>query len=139
MAEIFGAVASGAGLASLAIQLLESAHKLQNFYQACRNAPETVRDLAFELETMSLSLRHLERHRLEDDVDAELMIRCIRTCQSRTSRITALIRKMDRRLQSLRGFGKLYAAFKEPEMDKMLEELEHAKSAMNLAYLSYCQ
>lgn len=51
MAEIFAAVASGAGLMSLAIQLLESSQKLKDFYNASKDAPQTVADLSFELET----------------------------------------------------------------------------------------
>lgn len=54
MAEIFGAVASGAGLVSLSMQLLESSQKLKGFYDSCRDAPETVRQLYFDLETMSM-------------------------------------------------------------------------------------
>lgn len=139
MVEMFGAVASGAGLASLAIQLLDSAHKLHGLYDSCKNAPEMIQELSFEIETMSLSLRHLERHRLEDSINSELMARCIQVCQQKTARITALVSRMDQRVQSYRGFGKLYAAFKEPEMDRMLDDLERAKSAISLAYMGYCQ
>ena len=63
MAEIFGAVASGAGLISLSMQLLESSQKLKGFYDSCRDAPETVRQLCFDLETMSMALRHFEQYR----------------------------------------------------------------------------
>jgi hypothetical protein len=48
MAEIFGAVASGAGLLSLSIQLLDSAQRLKGFYNATENAPQTVADLSFD-------------------------------------------------------------------------------------------
>lgn len=139
MAEIFGAVASGAGLASLAMQLLESAHKLHSLYDSCKNAPDTIQELSFELETMSLSLRHLERHRVEDSIESELLARCMSVCQTKTARITALVSRMDSRVQSFCGLGKLYAAFKEPEMDRMLDGLERAKSAISLAYMTYCQ
>jgi hypothetical protein len=54
MAEIFAAVASGAGLVSLAIQLLESSQKLKGLYNASKSAPKTASDLCFELETLSL-------------------------------------------------------------------------------------
>jgi hypothetical protein len=35
--------------------------------------------------------------------------------------------------------GKLYAAFKEPEVEKLLDELERAKSSLSLTHISYCQ
>lgn len=81
MAEIFGAVASGAGLISLAMQLLESAEKLHGFYHTSEYAPETLRELAEEMETISLSLRHLEQHRQHDDTLDDLLDRCIGSCQ----------------------------------------------------------
>ena len=124
MAEIFGAVASDAGLVSLAIQLLESAQKPHSLCMACKAAPATVQELSHELQTMSLSLSQLERHRIEDDVDFELMARCIRTCQSKTEDTLMLVDRMDRRMRNLRGLDRLYTAFKEPETARLLEELE---------------
>ncbi|KAM0719514.1 hypothetical protein Q7P37_003644 [Cladosporium fusiforme] len=43
MAEILGAIASGAGLVSLSMQLLESAQKLKGFYDTSRDAPDTTK------------------------------------------------------------------------------------------------
>jgi hypothetical protein len=74
MAEIFGAVASGAGLVSLSMQLLESA-----------------------------------------------------------------VDKVDRPVHKARFAGRVYMGFKEPEVKRLLVEMEHAKSSMSLAYMSYCQ
>ena len=59
MAEIFGAVASGAGLVSLAVQLAESSQKLKALLKAYRDAPEVVVKLSYELETMLQILRQL--------------------------------------------------------------------------------
>jgi hypothetical protein len=59
MADIFGAVASGAGLASLALQLVDTAQKLKTLYNATKDAPSAVAELSFELETMSLSIHQL--------------------------------------------------------------------------------
>jgi hypothetical protein len=136
MAEIFAAVASVAGLLSLAIQLLESSRKLKGFYNTSRDAPQAVADLSFELETMPLSLRQLEKHRLLDD---QLLGRCVVTCTRMTAKVEAAIAKMDHLLKRSRGVGMLYTAFKESEMRKLLEELEYAKSSMLFAYMSYCQ
>lgn len=139
MAEIFAAVASGAGLASLALQLLESSQKLKGLYHASRDAPRTVTDICFELETLSLQLRHLERRRQHDRLDTELLDRCIATCQHRTERVKSVVDDMARYMRKFTGFGKLYSAFREPEMRRLLEELESAKSSLSLAYITYCQ
>lgn len=139
MAEIFAAVASGAGLVSLAIQLLESSQKLKGLYTTCRDAPQAVADLSFELETMSLSLRQLDTHRRADVLDDQLLARCIITCARMNTKIEATITKMDGLLKKFRGVGRVYAVFKEPEMRRLFEDLERAKSSMLFAYMSYCQ
>jgi hypothetical protein len=139
MAEIFGAIAGGAGLISLAFQLLESSQKLKGFYDASKDAPQAVADLSFELETMSLSLRQLESHRRKDVLGDELLGRCLLTCNKLVGKIEGAVNKMERQLQRSRNMGRLYAAFKEPDTRKLLEELEQAKSSMLFAYMSYCQ
>jgi hypothetical protein len=139
MAEIFGAVASGAGLISLAVQILESSQKLKAFHNASKDAPQAVADLSYELETMSLSLRQLEAHRRSDVLGDELLGRCILTFTKMVEKIERAVSKIDDRLQRSRMLGRLSAAFKEPEIRKLLQDLEHAKSSMLFAYMSYCQ
>jgi hypothetical protein len=73
MAKVFGAVASGAGLVSLALQLIDTAQKLKKLYNTSRDAPTTVADLCFELETMSLSPRQLNSHRSANIAGDELL------------------------------------------------------------------
>lgn len=138
--EAFAAVASGAGLLSLAIQLLESSQKLKGLYNASRNAPRTIEDLCFELETLSLQLRQLESHRRLDRFGTtEVLDRCIAVCEQRTTRIRDVVDAMVRYMRRSSAFGGIYTAFKEPEMKKLLVEVEQAKSSLSLAYIIYCQ
>ena len=139
MAEIFGAVASGAGLVSLSMQLLESSQKLKGFYDSCRDAPETVRQLCFDLETMSMALRQFEQYRQNDILGSELLTRCILACDQAIAKIKTAVDKVERLLSRARFAGKVYMGFKEPEVRRLLEEMEHAKSSMLLAYTTYCQ
>ena len=139
MAEIFGAVASGAGLLSLAVQLLESSRKLKGFYDASKGAPQTILELGFELETMSLSLRQLAFHRTAGSSGDELLGRCVDTCARMTTKIEVAVAKMESLLKRSHGLGRIFAAFKEPEVRRLLEDLERAKSSMLFAYMGYCQ
>jgi hypothetical protein len=139
MAEIFGAVASGAGLVSLSMQLLESTQKLKGFYDSCRDAPDTVRQLCFDLETMALALRQFEQYRQNDVFGSELLDRCILACDQAVAKIKVAVEKVDRLLSKAHLAGKLYMGFKEPELRRLLEDMQHAKSSMLLAYTSYCQ
>lgn len=99
MAEIFGAVARGAGLISLAIQLFESLRKLKDLYNASKDAPQTVVGLCFELETMSLSLRQLALNRRADSSGDELLGRCVDTCAHLTTRFASARQNLPPQLQ----------------------------------------
>ena len=139
MAEIFGAVASGAGLVSLSMQLLDSAQKLKGFYDTSKDAPETVARLCFDLETMALALRQFEQYRQKDVFGSELLDRCIIACDQAVARIKTAVDKIGQLLRRTRLAGRLYMGFKEPEVRQLMVELEHAKSSMMLAYTHYCQ
>lgn len=139
MAEIVGAVASVAGLVSLSIQLVESTQKLKRLFNACSDAPSTITDLCFDLETMSLSLRQLEAHRMTGSPADELLIRCVTTCTRIVAKIERAVSKIENPLDKTRLAGRLYAAFKKPEIDKLVAELGHAQSTMSFAYMNYCQ
>jgi hypothetical protein len=139
MAEIFGAVASGAGLVSLSMQLLESAQKLKGFYDSSRDAPETLGRLYYDLETMALAINQVERHQESDIVDNELLRRCIMTCERAVMSIKKMVNKVDRIIHKARFLGRMYMGFKEPEVKRLLQEMEYAKSSMSLAYMTYVQ
>ncbi|KAM0722808.1 hypothetical protein Q7P37_002250 [Cladosporium fusiforme] len=138
MAETVGAVASAAGLISLSMQLVESSQKLKKLYKASRDAPSTIADLCFELETMSLSLRQLESHRNADILGDELLGRCVVTCTRMVAKIGEAVGKIERLIKKSSIAGRVYMAFKEPEIDKLLGEMEQAKSSMSFAYMSFC-
>jgi hypothetical protein len=139
MAEIFGAVASGAGLVSLSMQLLQSTQKLKGFCDSMKDAPETVRQLCFDLETMSMALRQFDQYRQNDVSGSELLSRCIVACDQAVAKVKTAVDKVARLLSRARFAGRLYMGFKEPEVRRLIEEMEYAKSSMMLAYTSYCQ
>lgn len=133
---ILGVVAGGAGLASLSIQP-ESAKKLKRLYHSMKNAPETLKEIADEIELMSLSLKHLERHRQSESHGIDLLDRCIETCRSRTTKINLLTETISEKLKKASLVGRLYAARQERDLDKLLRELDHARSALHLAVTLY--
>lgn len=74
MAEILGLASAGAGLASLAIQLVESAQKLKSFCSYASNARETISSLSNDVELTAMMLRNLERYRLTNDVRNDMLL-----------------------------------------------------------------
>lgn len=121
MAEVFAAVASGAGLVSLSIQLIDSAQKLKKLFNASKDAPTTVVDLCFELETMSLSLRQLISHGNANITADELLSRCFTNCTRMVMKIDVIVTKIERLIQRCHVGGRLYMAFKEPEIQDLLD------------------
>lgn len=134
---ILGVVAGGAGLLSLAIQLCESARKLNSIRHSIRGAPESLRDLAFDLETMALSLEHIERFRQHDQDSAALIIRCADRCRRSTAKIQEVVDAMERYICRHSALGRAYVAIKERDTDKLLSELDQAKSSLQLALMMY--
>ena len=134
----FGVATGGAGLLSLAFQLGETAVKLKRIFNSVKNAPRTISRLAFHLETMVLALHHLEQYREQDIHGGALLIRCITECQEQTSEIKHLVEKMDQCMTKHEKFGgRVYTAFKEREVKELLNELERAKSSLELACTMY--
>ena len=130
---ILGVVAGGAGLASLSIQLAESAIKLKRLYHSMRNAPETLKEIADEIKLISLSLELLERHRQSESHGADLLDRCIENCRSYTTKITLLTEKIAQKIDNASLTGRLYASMRERDLEKLLGDLARARSALHLA------
>lgn len=144
MAEIIAIAASGAGLASLAIQLMESSQKLHSFYHTCKDAPDTVNQLSFELTTLSKHILQLQRlkdqqNQAGDAECEELLDRCLHDCARMSAKINTAVKKIEQSLQKSSFVGRVYTAFKEPEIRKILAEIEQAKTHMILAHLQYIE
>ena len=130
---ILGVVAGGAGLASLSIQLGESAIKLKRLYHSMRNAPETLIEIADDIELMSLSLNNLECHRQSESHRADLLDRCIANCRSHTTKIILLTEKISQKIDKASLTGRLYASMRERDLERLLDDLARARSALHLA------
>jgi hypothetical protein len=141
MAELFSAVASGAGLISLALQLMETAQKLHSLYHTAKDAPDAVKHLSFELTTMSKHILQLDRlHNPNNSPEcSDLLDRCMYTCTRMSQKIKDAVEKIERALQRSIFIGKVYMVFKETEIRKLLDEMEQAKSSMMLAHLQYIE
>lgn len=134
---VLGVVAGGAGLMSLSIQLAESSMKLTRAYHSMRNAPEAMKDVAHEIEIMSLSLKYLERHRQFAAHGADLLDRCIKKCRKHTGEIQHLVDKIVRRIGKTALPGALYAVYKVSDLEQFLRDLGRARAALHLAVELY--
>ncbi|KAI9148944.1 Fumarate reductase 2 [Paramyrothecium foliicola] len=135
---VLGIVAGGAGLLSLSIQLGQSAFKLRRIYQTAKDAPQTVERVVFELETIALALREIEKQRQLVNQDDESILRCVGHCQGSIADIQQLVDKLEAQIsKQIKIRGKLYAVFKEPEIKDSFARLDKARSSLELAYMIY--
>lgn len=135
---VIGLAAGGAGLVSLSIQLVECTIKLKRLYHAAQDAPRTISNLIFDLETTSLALQQLEQHRENSGPVDALLARCIIRCQQETTEIGRLVAKMEGCIaRHSKIGGKIYSAFKQRDVEELLDSLEKSKSALTLAYMMY--
>lgn len=123
---------------SLAVQLGESAVKLKRIYGAAKSAPRNVARLVFDLETMALALQELEQHRQRKNHSGALLARCIMACQQSTAKVQQMVNQIERYMENHSSVsGKVYTAFREREVKELLDDLERAKSSLELSYMMY--
>lgn len=140
MAELFGLISAGAGLASLAFQLGESAVKARRLYLAIKEAPETLQHLAFEMDTFSLVLHEMACHgNAYDSGNAALLVRCVRMCEQSVTRIKGTINKLESLIQRHSRLGVLRATVEDKDLSKVCVELERAKTSLGIALQLYSE
>lgn len=138
---VLGLAASGAGLLSLAMQLFESAQKLRTFSLSVKNAPRTLGRLTTACQNMGALLQELDSYSQEGDVEQSLLIAGFMTaCQHDTVQLRETFQGIQRsahEVGKLKWTTKLQTAFKEPELKKMLDELDIARNWLQFAFQIY--
>jgi len=105
MAELLGLVSGTAGLASLAIELLECAKKLERFHDDMHDAVAKLDNLIFDIETIKFTLQVLHRRRQQaaqseqDEHIAMIMDRCIAVVERSLSSLQKTVAKVERHMQ----------------------------------------
>ncbi|KAK5556558.1 hypothetical protein LTR46_005750 [Exophiala xenobiotica] len=144
MAEILGVVAGGAGLASLAVQLLECIHKLHDLHANIRDAPVEIREILEEVDLLG------------DVLTSYLGVSggATRTCLvptvvqkqalGRCSKVLDILRNIAQELETTMqrsrtrrwiNWAKVEAAFKRKQLARIQTALDRAKSTLTLAIL----
>ncbi|KAK4494082.1 hypothetical protein PRZ48_014380 [Zasmidium cellare] len=140
MAELFGLVSAGAGLASLAFQLGESAVKARRLCKAIQGAPGNLQQLADEMETFSIVLREVaDQAKAHDSGDTDILVQCVRMCERTVTPIKATVSKLDSLIHRHSRFGMLKAAVEDKELSKLCFDLERAKMSLGIALQLYSQ
>lgn len=133
MPELLGVISGGAGLLSLGLQLAETALALKRLRDGYKHAPETLSDMAEEIETLGLLMLHVEASFASDDALGAVAARCLNMCRTRCNNIQKLTNKLDAALRRSEAFGRLRTAMADKDIQQLLALLEGAKSSLVLA------
>jgi len=138
MAEALGIAASGVGIASLAIQLGNSILKLKSFCDAVKNAPEEIRHLIEEIETLSLVLSESESSEQPGlQVRPDSTSRCLQFCQKATSILRSVVKDVEAEIERRGRFGRVKAVLKRDAIEKLRGRLMTAQSMLLLSNQMY--
>ncbi|KAJ4247178.1 hypothetical protein NW762_013317 [Fusarium torreyae] len=131
MAELLGIVAGGAGLASLALQLIEGGQRLRHRYKQMMGLQDGVTRLSEDLEVIGKHLIHLEASSpdvLREQLGPVMLERCRSRSASvatRLARLTALIPGNSPKRRTIR------AAFQSSQWKGELDELQSLVAGLN--------
>jgi hypothetical protein len=137
MAEL-GIVASGMGIASLALQVGDCIVRLKGFWDAVKDAPEEIKHLIEEIETLSIVLSDFETsEQLELNLGRESTSRCLQLCKKAIGVLDSVVKELGAEIKRRKRVGSVKAVLKKDVIDKMRERLMTAQSMLMLSNNMY--
>jgi hypothetical protein len=140
MAELLGVVASGISIASIAIQVSDSVFKLKEFWDTVKSAPEDIKNLIDEIQTLSLILSDVGNSTTPDEltlVGQESAKKCLDLCQKGSHILEGVLREIDGNLGKGKRTGGFKAAMKKGTIDKLRDRLRSAQFMLMLSSQTY--
>ena len=131
--DVLSTAASVAGVASIAVQLADSAKKLYDFWSSVKDAPDTIQRMTTDLQLLSdvLSRIALEAQSSRPD---DTIVAHLRNCNVKLQSIVDLINKFEPGFASesfsIRKWSAVKAALKDEKLEKLLSAVESAKTTL---------
>jgi hypothetical protein len=153
MAEVFGIVASGISVASLAIQILENIKRAIDFCQSIKDAPTHICRILLELQLLSNIVSGIqlvfEKRSLPEVSEATIKntLNLIRHDISKLSELSLdLERKLNSEKRISRTWARVQTVLSEKKIAVLKDHLDRAKATLQLlqcwnillVYLSRC-
>lgn len=142
MAEMLGIVASGMGIASLAIQIGDNVIKLRDFLNAVKEAPEEVKYLIEEIETLSLVLSEIGTDRNEDatgQIESVASKKCLDLCRRGAEVLSTVVREAEQEVSKRRRVGSVKMVLKKGVLDKLRDRLRTVQFMLMLSNQTYSE
>jgi len=140
MAELLGVVASGISVASLAIQVVDSVLKLRECWDAIKNAPEDIRYLIDEIETLSLILSDVGNNETQGDlplIGQESAKRSLELCQKGSDILHEVVKGLDDQIGKGKKIGGFKAILKKGTIERLRDRLRSAQFMLMLSNQAY--
>lgn len=139
MAEVFGAVASGIGIAGVAAQAIDGIRKLQTFCNDVRDAPEELRYMTTELELLLGTIAGVETQIQRNASMCQNLnpTPALRFVHQSVISMNAVIQKLNTEITQKRTLGSMKVAWKKKALEAHLAKIERSKTSLGLAVSAY--
>ncbi|KAA8571835.1 hypothetical protein EYC84_001800 [Monilinia fructicola] len=139
MAEI-GVIASGMGVASLGLQLMDGIRKLKEFWDEVKNAPEDIQYAIGHLETLSsvLSDIHTENPDLPP-IPSVTATKCLNLCQRGVDMLSMTVKDLNGAISKGRRIGGAKVVLRKDTLEKFRNRLRDAQYMLILARQTYSE
>lgn len=141
MAEILAVVASGMGVASLAIQVASSVKKLKDFCDRAKDTPSEIRDTLDDIETLPFVIDEIEAiARSGDHLSQGLhaaLLRSAKRCREASNELRSIVSEVETAIQKHKFRGAVKGTLKKSRLDEIRQRLESAKMTCVLVNQSH--
>ncbi|KAF7939477.1 hypothetical protein BELL_0060g00190 [Botrytis elliptica] len=137
MAEI-GIIASGMGVASLGLQLMDGVRKLKQFWDEVKEAPKDIQYALEELDALSLVLSdiHTSNSNLPS-IPSATVTRCSELCRRGTDILNTIVKDLNVAISKRRKIGSAKVVLKKDTLDKFRNRLRDAQYMLMLSRQTY--
>lgn len=141
MAALLGAIASGIGVASFAIQLAESVQKLKALCDDIKDAPETISCSIQQLDILTKQVEEIAIEEQENPqifADTTSLRQCITSCKQGAAALAGIVTELEKEMTTERSiWSKLKVVLKKDTLRKLASRLESARGLLMMSYMIY--
>jgi len=139
MAEVFGVVASGIGIAGVAAQAIDGIRKLQTFCDDVRDAPEEIKYMTNELEVLLSTTAGIEAQIQRNASMCQSLnpTPALRFVNQSVMSLNAVIQKLNTEITQKRMLGSIETAWKKKVLEAHMIKIERSKTSLGLAISAY--
>lgn len=134
-----GVLARGAVVSLLRVRLAECGLALQKIYHDTWNVPETLINIANEVEILSLALKLVERHAQMKTHTTDVLDQYTELWQAHCASIEQLTGEIFQRSANTYLPHSLYAAEQEENLHELMDKLDRAQDALHTGLQLYHQ